>query len=342
MFSVKQIILGSLFSAWHIWRRNDIAILMLHGVMDKESADSSWLPMRKQLSPNRLDNALKVLKKKYKFIALGTAVDMLMGNKPIEPHCMVLTFDDGYRNNLTHALPVLVKYGVPATIFLSTGHITRREPFWYDRMDYAIQHLRKDHVIHIESKEIRFFRNDRKALATAFKDLRYTLKDSPDNYASTLHKIHEIVVDLETHAEKKLSDIFEIDPWTSLMTWDEVKRATQKNVTFGSHTVDHLLLGKLEEHIIREQLLLSKESIENHTGIPCPFLCYPSGNFSPQAMNIAGQCGYTSAVTTINGLNHQEKTPLLALFRNSFPSSEQTVSILGGASGLISYLQKKF
>jgi peptidoglycan/xylan/chitin deacetylase (PgdA/CDA1 family) len=323
-----------------MWHRKYITILMLHGVMDKELTHSTWLPMRKQLAPRLLDNALKVLKKKYKFISLEHAVDMLTGSKPIESHCMVLTFDDGYRNNLTHALPILLKYEVPATIFLSTGHITRREPFWYDRMDYAIQHLRQDCAIRLDSKVIQFFRKDRKALAAAFKELRYALKDNPDNYANTLKKINKIVAELEDQAEKKLTDIFEIDPWTALMTWEEVKKAAQNNVTFGSHTVDHVLLGKLEENIIREQLIMSKQSIENHTRTPCLSLCYPSGSFSSQAIDIAKQCGYTSAVTTMNGLNHPAKTSLFALFRNSFPSSEQDASILGGASGLISYLQK--
>lgn len=336
--SVKQSLLSLLFPIWHLWHREHISILMLHGVMDKESAKSSWIPMRKQISPKHLDNILNVLAKKYNFISLADAVNMLMGEKPIKPHSLVLTFDDGYRNNLTHALPVLSKYNIPATIFLSTGHITRREPFWYDRMDYAIQHLHNDHEVQLDSRVIRFTQKNRKSFAATFKELRYALKESPINYADTLIMINEIVIELENQAKQKLSDIFEVDPWTSLMSWDEIKKATQQGVTFGSHTVDHVLLGKLEENVIREQLIVSKEAIKIHTGMQCQFLCYPSGNFSSEVVKIAQECGYTSAVTTIEGINSPGNVPLLRLFRNPFPSSEKTPSILGSASGLIAYI----
>ena len=339
MLFIKQTILSLLLPGWHLLHRKHIVILMLHGVMDKESADSSWTPMRTQISPQQLDNALKVLAKKYTFISLAHAVDMLMGIKPIEPHCMVLTFDDGYRNNLTHALPILSKYRAPATIFLSTGHITQREPFWYDRMDYAIQRLPKNHEIQLDSRVIKFIQGNRLSLAAAFKELRYALKGNPDNYSNTLIKINEIVAELEDQAEQSLRDIFEADAWTSLMTWDEVETAVQQGVTFGSHTVDHVLLGKMEEDMIREQLIVSRETIEKYTGIQCQFLCYPDGSFSSQVCNIAEQCGYKSAVTIMEGLNCPGNVPLLSLYRNSFPNAERADSIFGVASGFYAYLQ---
>ena len=74
------------------------------------------------------------------FVSLGDAVEMLAGRKPLVPYSLVLTFDDGYRNNITHALPLLRRNQVPATIYLATGHVEERRPFSFDRLDYALQH----------------------------------------------------------------------------------------------------------------------------------------------------------------------------------------------------------
>src|SRR4051812_40637037 len=96
---------------WRFLHRRHITILMVHGVMDTEQP-TSWVPLRPQLSRRTLDDALCRLSRYYRFVSLDDAVAMLVGKLPLQPYSIVLTFDDGYRNNFTHALPILRRHRV--------------------------------------------------------------------------------------------------------------------------------------------------------------------------------------------------------------------------------------
>jgi len=100
-------------------RRNRIAIVTIHGVMD-ELDRPSWKPLRPQLARAKFEQYLRILSKHYRFVPLLDAVEMLGGRRPIQPYSLVLTFDDGYRNNITHALPILRRHSAPATFFVPT------------------------------------------------------------------------------------------------------------------------------------------------------------------------------------------------------------------------------
>jgi len=80
--------------------RNHLIILTVHGVMD-ERDEPLWKPLRRQLSREKLDEYLKVLSRRYHFVSLAEVAQMIEGTAPIRPYSMAITFDDGYRNNIT-------------------------------------------------------------------------------------------------------------------------------------------------------------------------------------------------------------------------------------------------
>lgn len=315
----------------HILRklnRNSVAILMLHGVMDAE-IPSAWIPLRSQLSRKHLRWTLKTLSPYYRFIGMADAVRMLSGQSPFQPNCMVLTFDDGYRNQLKYALPVLREYGAPATIFLATGHIESRQPFWFDRLDYAIQHARlSGRSVTAGNDVITFFSQDRNDLQAAFKRLRDSAKraDRPD--ALMVQEMEALAESLETESRRRLADIYEEDDWTALLTWPEVREASAlEGVTFGSHTVDHTRLGCVDERRIRHQMLASKQAVERHTGKECRYFCFPSGSFSTLSLGLLKECGYEAAVTTLEGLNRKGQN-LFRLHRLSPAASGDRAEVI--------------
>jgi peptidoglycan/xylan/chitin deacetylase (PgdA/CDA1 family) len=65
-------------------------------------------------------------------LSLADWREIAAGARPVPPRAVMLTFDDGYRTLLTHALPVLERYRVPAAIFACTGPIERGTRFWFD------------------------------------------------------------------------------------------------------------------------------------------------------------------------------------------------------------------
>jgi peptidoglycan/xylan/chitin deacetylase (PgdA/CDA1 family) len=73
----------------------------------------------------------------YKIIALDEAVDLLKSGYGRERYA-VLTFDDGYRDNLEYALPVLKELGAPFTVFVASGLVDRSSELWWQALELII------------------------------------------------------------------------------------------------------------------------------------------------------------------------------------------------------------
>jgi peptidoglycan/xylan/chitin deacetylase (PgdA/CDA1 family) len=335
--SKKQLLLQALHWAGFLRlvitsQRNKITILMLHGVMDT-TVPSAWVPLRSQLTTEQLSQALKVLSQYYNFISLTEATEMLAGMRPLIPNGLVLTFDDGYRNNLSFALPILRQFKIPATIFLSTGNVTEQKPFWFDRLDYAVQLIDNNSVPRQgmpELAEMDF--SNRETLRHSFITF---IRKEKQNYPTdvAMHSsINNLAERIEQYPGHGLSEIFPNDPWSGILTWNEIQQAAS-DVDFGSHGVNHFQLSLISPNMAKKELIKSREAIEFHTGCPCRHLAYPNGSFNDDVISQATACNYSSAVTTIPGSNKKGDN-ILKLRRLSFPNFTTAAGVLTAVSGL--------
>jgi len=252
----------------------------------------------------------------------------------------VLTFDDGYRNNLTHALPILRRHGVPATLFLATGHVEHRRPFWFDRLDYAIQQAPVGgRTLVVNGVPIEFPSSARSSLDSAYRRLRATAKASHRSDADTVGELEALSRDLEAESCHRLLDIFERDPWSAVATWDDLRAEAGLDLEIGSHTVDHVRLHLADADTAREQLVRSKHMIETRLGQPCRYLCYPNGDFDARTVAFAQACGYEAALTTITGSNRRG-ADLFSLRRRTFPETSSATELLCHISGLSGLLAR--
>jgi len=306
---------------------------MVHGVMSDNNS-TQWTPLRHQLSPRQLETTLRILSKYYHFVSLQEAVDMLTGSIPFQPNRVVVTFDDGYRNNIKYAMPILRKYNVPATINISASHVECREPLWFDRLDYALQQVKSNIIdVKVGSEMIRIHCNNRDTLRRSYKHLRDVAKAVKRHDDEMLSEMESIASKIEEESGKSLMDIFENDDWSAILTWREVESAAKEGVCFASHAWHHTRLGLLGADEVRSQLMRSREVIQAHTGKPCNHLCYPIGSFNQKVIQIARECGYTSATTIIEGSNRQGIDPM-QLRRISFPEGDSAAALLYNVSGL--------
>lgn len=313
-------------------QRNKVTILMLHGVIDP-AVPSAWKPLRPQLTTEQLSQALSVLSQYYQFISLPDAVEMLAGTRPLIPNSLVLTFDDGYRNNLTFALPILRQFKAPAIIFLCTGNVSEQKPFWFDRLDYAVQSMNNNTTSRrdiAELTEIDF--TSRETLTRSFITFIRKEKKRYPTDAALRTAMADLTERMEQRSGQGLSEIFADDPWSGILTWDEIAQAASE-VHFGSHGVNHSQLGLIPLDAARQELIASRESIEFHTGLPCNHLAYPNGSFNDDVIALARACKYSSAVTTIPGLNLLN-SDILALRRIAFPRTDLPARVLTTVSGL--------
>jgi peptidoglycan/xylan/chitin deacetylase (PgdA/CDA1 family) len=323
-----------LFALWRYWHRRAVVILLAHGVME-ETTPLAWRPLRPRLSPRKLEEYLRLLSRHYRFVSLSDAVEMLEGRRPIQPNCLVMTFDDGYRNQLTHALPVFRRLRVPFSIFIPSGKITRRALFAFDRLDYALQ-LAPGAEIHVQADGVRQVlpTAPRSALAAAFRELRRRLKDELGADVEYAPAVLGMVEACEARAGRSLEGSKEADDWASLLSWEELQAvASDPLLEIGSHTVDHTRLGLADRATIEAELFGSKRDIEARLGRPCPHLAYPNGSYGPAAVERARALGYVSGLTTDEGLN-RPGDDLLTLRRIGLPEDADPTELLALVSGL--------
>lgn len=339
----KQLLLQALHSVGLLQlflasQRNKVTILMLHGVIDPDTP-STWTPLRSHLTTSQLSKTLTILAQYYHFVSLPEAAEILAGTRPLVPNSLALTFDDGYRNNLTSALPILRQFKAPATIFLSTGNVTEQKPFWFDRLDYAIQSMNNNTLSRLgipELAEIDF--STRETLTRSFIAFIRKEKIKYSTDTDMRSAISNLTERMEQRSGQGLAKILADDPWSGVLTWDEVQQAASE-VHFGSHGVDHCQLGLIPPDAAKAELLASREAIEFHTGSPCRYLAYPNGSFNKDLLSLVKECKYRSAVTSVHGLN-RPGSDMLTLRRIAFPRNCTPAGALAETTGLSTYWKK--
>jgi len=292
-----------LLSLWRFWHRKRITILMLHGVTDEQS-DDSWKPLWERPTVEQLAASIKQLCEYYTPISLHEAVRVLDGSAAAVDHGLVVTFDDGYRNNFSEALPLLKSMGVPATFFVATGFVETGLPYWVDRLDYALQHAPDDRrLLKSEGYEFDLRGLDREALAASYRNLRVSIKNKEQSDEDMLRIVNEFSEFLETASESAISDVINTDSYVAVATWAEQNTAIEQGATIGSHSVDHHRLTAIPRSDVDRQLVESKSEIEEKLGIDCEFFCYPNGSVDEFVRERVRHTEYRAAVTTVHGLN---------------------------------------
>lgn len=243
--------------------------------------------------------------------------DALTG-APSRPRVLV-TFDDGYRGYFLHAYPVLEELRVPAVNFLSTGHIDDGGPFWWDVLFTAAARTRRTSVTLPWTGAAASLRTeaDRRAFLRACKDRLKSLADG-----SKQGEMKRLLEALDVHPH-------DLECERQVMSWSDV-RAARALTTYGGHTHTHVIVSRVGDVRLDDEIRLCRDRIAQETGTTPAFFAYPNGDVTPRAREAVGRHGFTAAFTMEPGFN-TSSTDRLALRRLAAPSSVAELAwILGG------------
>jgi peptidoglycan/xylan/chitin deacetylase (PgdA/CDA1 family) len=221
---------------------------------------------------------LELLSESYRFVSLGDALDILAARTASDRDVCVVTFDDGYCDFREHALPVLERLGVPATLFISSGYVEASAPLLHDRLYAVLRNVERDAVGAVNRL---LERSNRATCLEVAADLERTLGADP---------------------AAALAD-------SRLLTWDELRSVHAAGVEIGGHTVDHVCLHNEPYPEVVRQLRESKARIEREVGAPVLDFAYPNGWYTPAVVRALRETGYRSAVTTDDRLNRLGDDP---------------------------------
>ena len=219
-------------------------------------------------------------------------------------NALAITFDDGFRDNLTHAAPILKRLGLPATIFLVTGLVGTPHALWVDRLALAFKSATVRQVELSDGQPL-FLGTVSERLA-ALKDAFIHFRRVPDEDRVT--SVDALIAALRPSPER---------PKRLMLSWDEVDALRGLGFSIGAHTVSHPILSRVTPEKAREEIFGSKLAIEKFTGETVRGFAFPNGkpdDYNETAIRLVREAGFTCAVTTRRGLNDIQ-TPVLELRR---------------------------
>ncbi len=239
------------------------------------------------------------LKKNSIILSQKELLSVVQNGKPPDYHrpCVMVTFDDGYRDNYELAFPILKTLHVPAVFFLTTGMLENRRLAWWDLIAYMFKQSAKSNFVY-EDKTFDL-QTARDSAIVYFQELMKTLPASRTN-----------------HLLMELSEILEVDfpapelQDQELLTWEQAREMKRKGMEIGSHTHTHRVLTTLDKTQIREEMLLSRIILERELGEPVLSISFPVGEpqlVSLETESLTKECGYSLGFTTNSGVNSWEE-----------------------------------
>lgn len=273
-----------------------VVVLVYHRVT--ELADD---PERIAVSPGNFRRQLEFIKQRFPVLSLAEEWTNL--RKP----AVVITFDDGYADNVLQALPIIEEVGVPATFFVSTAHIGTDQLFWWHRLEATL--LREgEFPSRFELQDPRFGQ----AWKTTTLEQRKTL------YASLCMLMRKLGPDCQ---EVWLS---QLEQWAGpgvlpadlhrMMNEEELQRLAESPwATIGAHTVSHSALSALTEAQQREEIFSSKTELEKITGKEITTFSYPFGRkneYNRISVDLCREAGFARVAANVPGQVHRWTDPL--------------------------------
>lgn len=272
-------------------RQGCARILMYHGVSPDNAA--------------AMEAQLRYLARNFRIVSLPMMADRLEKDGTAGANELVLTFDDGLRNNLTVVYPILRRLQVPAAFFVCPGLIDSGKWLWNHEMRCRLQALESE-----ARTELRRALLSPDASVEGIVEWMKTLKPPPRQRVEEL--IRTATPDFRPAAAQ--SQAYDIMDWNDLLGLDS------SLITVGSHSFTHPILTTLTAGGIEFELSESRRCLEKKLGRAVDFFCYPNGSYDARVYR-AVKNNYRAAVTTETGvLSRQGECDLHRLPR--IPSAE--------------------
>jgi peptidoglycan/xylan/chitin deacetylase (PgdA/CDA1 family) len=252
---------------------------LFHRVSDE--VDRLWPPMSQSL----FERVIRHLSKNYQVLLLEDILNDPGQVKLRSKKIATIQFDDGYKDNIENAVPILKKYNCPASFYVVSACIDSGMPTWTYLLDHALQHTQIKELqlpfdfVPAEKKSIR--ENSTNKLSELAKPIKPWLKKIPNNQRVIV--LNAILEQCKDVSIKK----------TVMMDWNDIRKLIQGGFYVGSHSHSHPLLASIEteEEIIFE-LETSARRIGQESGRRPVTISYPIGSYDERVVRLAKDCGY--------------------------------------------------
>ncbi len=305
--NIKNIIrkqLNSFRKATDISSNGACLVLLYHRVTDYETD-----PQLLCVTPQNFDRQINYLRSNYNLLTVEEFYSIISSNKKFPRKSVLLTFDDGYVDNLTYALPILEKHSAQALFYICPGNFETDNEFWWDEVERHIllsPDFPKNFNLKIEEKSFSSS-NEKSERLKLYQELLPVLRSMEfkirDEIISSIAEMTGNTLPRKSHRS---------------MTWPElITMSLSPSVVIGAHTVHHPSLAACSADIQQKEINVSKLIIEEKLNKKVDHFSYPFGtksDYDDITQNFVKECGFKMATANFPYIANR-KSDLFAIPR---------------------------
>jgi peptidoglycan/xylan/chitin deacetylase (PgdA/CDA1 family) len=275
---------------------HDLRILAYHRVLEQaEPAGFRFDPELISAASDAFRQQLAIVKRRFVPMRFDELIDCFDRGRPAPRRAVLITFDDGYDDNYRHAWPILRDAGMSAMFFVSTGHIDSGRPYAYD---WLVHMLCTTRAASLQAPEL---------------GIDWALPDDLGARRAFAARLLDLIKALDADAQQALIDRLQRE-WSlpsdgghsdcRPMTWAQLREMHAGGMEVGSHGVDHRMLAKMPRAAMREEVMVSKRTIERELGCEARVISYPVGGadaYDDEVVAAVRDAGYRMACSYLAG-----------------------------------------
>jgi peptidoglycan/xylan/chitin deacetylase (PgdA/CDA1 family) len=305
--------------------RNKVLILWYHGVCDE-----GFKLSEKHIPKSAFRKQLEYLKRKgYTYVTMSEMLEAMENKKKLNK-AVVLTFDDGFRNIVENAYPLMEEFDAKGCFYLVTGMVGEDRLLWTDQVENVVRKSVKDGKRNFrfafQGDTIEYRLEDMDTVFVVAKDIKKKLKNIPDR---------ERLEHLKHINTLKANDVSKEFTFAS---WEQINKLNPDILEIGSHCREHPSCTNLTSDLeFKEEICYAKRDIEENTGRKVEHFCYPSGSYDDRVIAKIIEYGHKSAVTIEYGMNDFNTDPYRL---KRITASEEPLLFKASVSGCYGILKR--
>jgi len=293
-------ILNALIRVVAIFRRlHPCVILTYHRIVEDRVTYLDKGPVMHH-DLKQFERELVHLKRHFNVISMDELVRHMNSREGFRRPTVAVTFDDGYLDNYTLAYPLLQKYGVPATVYVTTGLVGTSDRTWPDQIEYALLATNQNCV----------------EMPALFKGRKLAIRTREEKESACLQIGQALKLVPNDRRKQLLKDLFlllglngvrtEAAKERLMLNWAEIREMAGSGITIGSHSHTHPILSRMPVDEAKQEISSSKELIEKHLGLPVKHFAFPNGgreDFTVELREYCRSLGIESIASLMHGNN---------------------------------------
>ena len=244
------------------------------------------------LGMTSFDRQMRVLRDNFSVISLQDLVNEMKNGRNVPPNAVVITIDDAYRDCYQYAFPILRKYRIPATVYVTTDFVDAKIWMWPDLIEYILGHTSSsDYTLEVQHNPRRFSLTSLVQRQAAWSDIA--------DYCLQLSEVEKNQLIAQLAVDLKVSiPTIPLEGYQA-MSWEQLREFKDHSIDVGGHTRTHPRLTAIPYTNLVNEIEGCKSRIEDMIDGQVESFAYPHGttsDYNNQVKTVVKAAGYTNAV----------------------------------------------